>query len=155
MNKKIIIIITILLTILIVVPAIILNLKHEKFYINDKYYNNGKFIKITSNDLNNLINSKDSFLLYTYNDYCSLKIPCDDIFRSVMNKYKIDMYSIRYEEFEKTDYINKVKYAPSVLIIKNGKIVTYLDANKKEDLDRYQDTSSFENWLDKYIYLSK
>ena len=41
--------------------------------------------------LNNLINSKDSFLLYTYNDYCSLKIPCDDIFRSVMNKYKIDM----------------------------------------------------------------
>ena len=143
MNKKIIII-TIVLTILIVVPAIILNLKHEKFYINDKYYNNGEFIKITSNDLNNLINSKDSFLLYTYNDYCSLKIPCDDIFRSVMNKYKIDMYSIRYEEF-----------APSVLIIKNGKIVTYLDANKKEDLDRYQDTSSFESWLDKYIYLSK
>ena len=43
---------------------------------------------------------------------------------------------------------------PSV-IIKNGKIVTYLDANKKEDLDRYQDTSSFESWLDKYIYLSK
>ena len=154
MNKKIIII-TIVLTILIVVPAIILNLKHEKFYINDKYYNNGEFIKITSNDLNNLINSKDSFLLYTYNDYCSLKIQCDDIFRSVMNKYKIDMYSIRYEEFEKTDYINKVKYAPSVLIIKNGKIVTYLDANKKADLDRYQDTSSFESWLDKYIYLSK
>ncbi|UKI57493.1 MAG: hypothetical protein L6V81_09270 [Clostridium sp.] len=53
------------------------------------------------------------------------------------------MYSIRYEEFEKTDYISKVKYAPSVLIVKNGKIVTYLDANKKEDLDRYQDTSSF------------
>ena len=154
MNKKIIIII-IVITILIVVPAIILNLKHEKFYINDKYYNNGEFIKITSNDLNNLINSKDSFLLYTYNDYCSLKIPCDDIFKNVMNKYKIDMYSIRYEEFEKTDYINKVKYAPSVLIIKNGKIITYLDANKKEDLDRYQDTSSFESWLDKYIYLSK
>ena len=38
-----------------------------------------------------------------------------------------------------------------------GKIfsVMYLDANKKEDLDRYQDTSSFESWLDKYIYLSK
>lgn len=154
MNKKIIII-TIVLTILIIVPAIILNLKYEKFYINDKYYNNGEFIKITSNDLNNLINSKDSFLLYTYNDYCSLEIPCDDIFRSVMAKYKIDMYSIRYEEFEKTDYINKVKYAPSVIIVKNGKIITYLDANKKEDLDRYQDTSSFESWLDKHIYLSK
>lgn len=154
MNKKIIII-TIVLTILIIVPAIILNLKYEKFYINDKYYNNGEFIKITSNDLNNLINSKDSFLLYTYNDYCSLEIPCDDIFRSVMAKYKIDMYSIRYEEFEKTEYINKVKYAPSVIIVKNGKIITYLDANKKEDLDRYQDTSSFESWLNKYIYLSK
>ena len=58
MNKKIIII-TIVLTILIVVPAIILNLKHEKFYINDKYYNNGEFIKITSNDLNNLIKNEN------------------------------------------------------------------------------------------------
>ena len=58
--------------------------KYEKFYIEDKYYTNGEFIKIDSNELNQLIDSKESFLLYTYNDYCSLKIPCDDIFKEVL-----------------------------------------------------------------------
>ena len=148
MNKKIIIS-AIILTIIIVVPAILMMNKYEKFYIEDKYYTNGEFIKIDSNELNQLIYSKESFLLYTYNDYCSLKIPCDDIFKEVMEENNISMYSIRYEEFEKTKYIKKVKFAPSVLII------TYLDANKKEDLDKYQDTTEFKKWLESYIYLSK
>ena len=98
MNKKIIIS-AIILTIIIVVPAILMMNKYEKFYIEDKYYTNGEFIKIDSNELNQLIDSKESFLLYTYNDYCSLKIPCDDIFKEVMEENNISMYSIRYEEF--------------------------------------------------------
>lgn len=152
--KKIIIIISIIIVITLTIILMNMN-NHKKFYLNDKYYTSNEYIKIDSNYLNNLINNKESFLLYTYNDYCSLKIPCDNIFKEVMEKYNISIYSIRYEEFEKIKYINKVKYAPSVIIIKNGKIISYLDANKKEDLDKYQDTSTFENWLDKYIYLSK
>lgn len=154
MNKKIIIS-TIILTFIIIVPATLMMNKYEKFYIEDKYYTDGEFIKIDSEELNKLIDSKESFLLYTYNDYCSLKIPCDDIFKEVMEENSISIYSIRYEEFEKTKYIKKVKFAPSVLIIKDSKIISYLDANKKEDLDKYQDTSEFKKWLESYIYLSK
>ncbi len=154
MNKKIIIV-AIILTIIIIVPAILMMNKYEKFYIEDKYYTNGEFIKIDSKKLNELIDSKESFILYTYNDYCSLKIPCDDIFEKVSKENNISIYSIRYEEFEKTEYIKKVKFAPSVLIIKDSKIISYLDANKKEDLEKYQDTSEFKKWLESYIYLSK
>ena len=38
-------------------------------------------------------------------------------------------------------------------IIKNGKLINYLDTEKDEDLNRYQDSLEFEKWLNKYIYL--
>ena len=40
----------------------------------------------------------------------------------------------------------------SPFIGKEGKIVTYLDANSNKDLDRYQDSKKFEEWINKYIY---
>ena len=68
-----------------------------------------------------------------------------------MEKYKIDFLSMPFKEFKNTKYYNKVKYAPSIIIIKQGKIVSYLDANKDKDLQKYQDVHEFENWINKYI----
>ena len=48
-----------------------------------------------------------------------------------------------------------MKYAPSVLIIKDGKIVTFLDAEKNSDIEKYQDIDKFTEWVSKYIYLKK
>ena len=72
-----------------------------------------------------------------------------------MVKDGIDVVSITFENFKKTDFYKEVKLAPSILIIKEGKIVTYLRADSDEDFDRYQDTEAFEKWLNKYIYLEK
>ena len=47
----------------------------------------------------------------------------------------------------------KVKYAPSIIIVRDGHIVDYLDANSDDDLDKYQDVNEFEKWISKYIYL--
>ena len=69
-----------------------------------------------------------------------------------MEKYKIDFVSIPFEKFKKTQLYNEVKYGPSILIIKEGKIIKYLDANKDSDLQKYQDTKEFEKWINKYIY---
>ena len=59
-----------------------------------------------------------------------------------------------YDELKNTDVVNTIKYAPSVIIIKEGKIVSYLDAEADEDFDRYQNKKEFNSWLAKYIYLS-
>ena len=120
----------------------------EKFYLDDKYYNEGNYIKV--NDINNL--KKDTYILYTYNNYCTFNKPCEEIFKEYMEKYKIDFVSIPFEKFKKTQLYNEVKYGPSILIIKEGKIIKYLDANKDSDLQKYQDTKEFEKWINKYIY---
>ncbi len=144
----------VLLTILIVITGC-KDSKKGKFYLDDKYYSNGSYIEITKDDLDNLQNEKASYLLYTYNSYCTFKIPCDTIFEEVMKKYNIDVLSMPHELMKQTFIHDKVKYSPTIVIINKGEIVAYLDAELDSDLSKYQDSSSFENWLDKYIYLKK
>lgn len=135
--------------IILLLPLLILTgcQKKEKLTLTEKYYNEGKFI--TVNTLDNL--EKETYILYTYNNYCTFEIPCDKIFKEYMEKYKIDFISMPFKEFKNTKYYNKVKYAPSIIIIKQGKIISYLDANKNEDLNKYQDVHEFERWINKYI----
>ena len=71
-----------------------------------------------------------------------------------MNKYKIDFLSISFDEFKNTGFSKKVKYAPSIIIVKEGKIVTYLDPNSDDDFDKYQDATKLEEWIKEYVELS-
>ena len=127
--------------------------KIEKFYLSDEFYNEGNFISIKSEDLDNY---KDkNYVIFTYNNYCSLAIPCDEIFQKSMTNNKIDFLSITFEEFKNTKLYKTVKYAPSVIIVKDSNIVAYLDAEKDKDIEKYQDVDKFTEWLSKYVYLTK
>ena len=127
--------------IILLLPLLLLTgcKKQEKLTLTEKYYNEGNFI--TVNTLDNL--EKETYILYTYNNYCTFEIPCDKIFKEYMEKYKIDFISMPFKEFKNTKYYNKVKYAPSIIIIKQGKIISYLNANKNEDILRSHKIDSF------------
>ena len=125
----------------------------ERMYLDNQYYNKGNFIGVKANDL--LEKVDDTYILYTYNNYCSLPISCEEIFKDFAKKYRIDFLTIPFGEFKETEFYNTVKYAPSVLIIKNNEIVAYLDAESDDDLNKYQDEKEFESWMDKYIYFNK
>ena len=60
-----------------------------------------------------------------------------------------------FSEFKNTYLYDTVKYAPSVLIVENNKIIAYLDANKDDDLEKYQDVNKFKDWINNYINISK
>lgn len=136
---------------LIVIFLLVGCTNNSKFYLTDKYYNNGDYIKVTPDE----IKDNESLILYTYNNFCALPVHCENIFKEVMEKNKIDVLSIPFDDFKNTKYHSEVKYAPSVIIIKNGDIISYLDANSDKDLEKYQNTTKFEEWLSKYIYIEK
>ena len=121
--------------------------KEGKVRLSSKYYNEGNYIAVKT--LDGL--GKDSYVLYTYNNYCSFKISCETIFKQYMEKHKIDFVSMPFEYFKQTKYYGKVKFGPSVIVIKEGKIIAYLDADKDEDLEKYQDLEKFETWISQYI----
>lgn len=151
MKKKITIISIITIIIIITILIITNNKKVEKFYLDDIFYNKGEYIEIDNKDLSKYENK--SYILFTYNNYCTFSKPCEKVFKEYMNKYKIDFLSIKYVDFKKTDLVKRVKYAPSVIIVKQGKIIDYLDANKDKDLDKYQDVEKFSTWINSYINL--
>ena len=122
----------------------------ERLYLTSKYYNKGEYVEVTKDELSSKEN--ETYLLFTYNNYCNLSVPCDQIFAKFMKKYNIDILSIPYEDFKETLFYETVKFAPSILVINNSKIVAYLDAESDEDLIRYQDADEFEKWLNEYIF---
>lgn len=155
MKKKITIISIITIVIIITITIILFNTnkKIEKFYLDNSFYNKGEYIEINNNDLDKY--KKKSYILFTYNNYCNFSKPCEKVFKEYMNKYKIDFLSIKFEYFKKTKLYKKIKYAPSVIIVNNGKIIDYLDSNKNEDLTKYQEVNDFEQWINNYIYPNK
>ena len=122
--------------------------KVEKFYLDDNYYGSSEFIKIDSNNL-----PKGNYVLYTYNSFCAFPVHCETIFKEFMDKNNVSFYSMPFEELKKTKFHDKVEYGPSVIIVKDNKIVSYLDAEKDDDLSKYQDVDAFTNWITSYIYL--
>ncbi len=156
MNKKLIIIMIILVVLIGIGSSIMYIYRDkEKFYLEDTYYNKGGLKDTTIKEVNNLIKNKKSFILFTYNDFCSFSVPCDSVFEESSNKMNIEILQIPYRDFKKTVLNKKLEYGPSVLIINKGKIVKYLDAEKDNDKELYQDTKKFNSWLQKYIYTQK
>ena len=151
-NKKSIIIVIVIIISIIILTFFWYICKKEKFYLEDNYYNYD-MKKVSYRDINKLEKEKKSFVLFTYNLYCSLKIPCDKFFEEYAKKKNKTILTIPFDKFKKTEYYKKVKYAPSVIIINKGKIITYLDAEKDKDIKLYQDTNKFGNWIEKYIKL--
>lgn len=156
-KNKIILIVAILLVLIIIGILLFVNgsKKIEKFYLDDEYYNELGLVTVEKDDFEKLLSEKKNFLLFIYNDVCSFKIPCDTIYDKVAKDNKFEMLQMNFREFKDTSLYGKVKYAPSVIVIKDGKIVDFLDAESDEDLDRYQDGDKFLEWLSGYIYLNK
>ena len=127
----------------------------NKFYLEDKYYNNSGLTDTSVKSLEDLVKNKKSFILFVYNDFCSFSIPCDSVFDETSTSLNIQILQIPYRDFKTSKLSSKLKYAPSIMIFEKGKVVDYLDAESDDDYDLYQDVTKFKIWLSNYIYIEK
>ena len=157
MKKNKIIIISLIIIILVLSIGTYVYLKNyksaNKFYLENKYYGTHEFIEINNDEFSKLKN--ENYVLYVYNNYCNLPIPCHEIFEKYMKKKDVAFLSMKYEYFKETELHKEVRFAPSIIIVKNGEIVAYLNAEKDADLEKYQDLEEFTKWIEKYIYSEK
>ena len=149
-NKKIwITCIVVVLLVIILLVILTLNDKH----LSKKYYGKHEFITVETEDIEKMRN--ETYLLYIHYDYCIFTVPTDNVIQEMMDKYNISVLKMHYEKFSKTYLHDEVKYAPSLLIVKNGKILDFLDAESDEDLPIYQDSNKMAEWVSKYVDLTK
>ena len=151
MNIKKIIIVIVFIILIPLSLLFINNLTKPKITLESKYYNTGKFIDINSANLNELLNNKENFILFTYNNFCTFKVSCDEIFNESIKELNITILKIPFDEFKTTNLYNEVSLAPSVILIKDGKIIQYIDPEKNDDLPKYQDKKEFISWIKEYI----
>lgn len=143
------------LLILVGVLLLLVGCKQEKFYLEENLYENNTIIDITVKELKKLEKDKKNFALFVYLPGCT---SCAE-FKEVLNDFhkdnKVEFYSISITECDDTSVSDTIKFAPSMLLYEDGKVVAYLDATSDEDKLALTEVNSFKTWLEKYIYITK
>lgn len=141
-----------LLVIILIIVSFNINGKKEIVKINIGEENRKtEIIDIDTTNLNKMIKDKKTFVLFTYNNYCSFTVPCDMIIETTMKNLNLKLYEIPFTDYKNSSIYSKVKYAPSVIIIQDGEVKYYLDANDDNDTKYYQDVNELTNWLNERL----
>ncbi len=142
------VLLTLLLTILLV------GCTKEKFYLEDKYYNNSSFSEIDKQGLKELENNSESFLVMVYTTGCFSCMDFEKVLTEFTEEKSLTVFRINISDIEDTKIEEKIKYTPSLVIYQKGNVYKYLDANSDKDTEYYKSTTSLSKWLDKYIILN-
>ena len=158
MGRKKVLVYFLILALMGLVSVVVFNTlksKHARFYLENEYYNDKGLTDVSVKELEDMLEYEESFILFVYNDFCSFSVPCDTVFDEASKKMNMQILQIPYKEFKKSSLKRKIKYAPSVIIFNKGKIVKYLDAEKDEDKERYQNKFKLQNWVTDNVYQRK
>ena len=125
----------------------------KPFDLKEEYYQKSAIKEIDLDGLNKLIDDKESFVVSVYLPGCS---SCAE-FRVVLDEFlkenQLTLYTTQIEYAKQTEIGQKIKYAPSCVVFKEGKVVAYLDAASDDDEEYYETSANFKEWLTKYINL--
>ena len=154
-NLKKIIIILLFLILIVLVSLLILNSnkKIKPIEIEEEYYNNNELIDINKKELEELEKEKKSFILFIYLPGCSSCAAFSEVLKEFQEKNNITIYKTEIKYAKDTSIGKKIKYAPSFVVYKEGKYISYLDPTKDADLPYYEDVNKFTDWLIKYVIL--
>ena len=157
MKKKwlIISVVALILVVAAIVVFLIFQNQSKIFSLESKYYNTGEKIEINISELEELINDKESFVVFVSQDMCLASSNFEVVINDFLEEYPITIYEINYSELKESDLGDFLEHYPSFVIYKNGKMVDFLDANADEDTDYYKTTDGLESWLTTYISLEE
>lgn len=129
------------------------NQKVEPFLLNDKYYGKKNITEIDYQNLRNLIKNKENFAIFVYQPMCITSSDFEEVLNQFLEENPLNIYKIPFSSIKDTDIGEKIKYYPSFIIYKDGKIVDYLEANKDEDVKYYSSKDEFKDWFTRYVRL--
>lgn len=154
MKKKIIISLSIIFVLIIVSVIVLITNKEEKtFYLENNYYGTSKMTEIKTEELNELIDNKESFAVFVYQPMCITSNDFESVLFDFLNNNKINFYKIAFSNIKDTEIGKSIKYYPSFIIYNEGKMVDFLEADKDEDVEFYTSKDGFEKWFTKYVKL--
>lgn len=151
MNKKKLLLIISALLLLSLIIFITFKVLNRNFYLDDKYYGNNEIYEIGIEEFNNLISNKESFGIFVYQPACTTSAEFEQVLYDFFKQNNMSIYKIKFSDiYDHTDFL---KFYPSFIIYRNGKMVDFLEADKDKDLKYYQSVNGFSEWFTKYVIL--
>ena len=152
MSKKIIILLSVSIF-LIASFFMITYFSNKQFYLNDESYQKKELIDLNIDELNTKIKNKESFALLVYQPACSVSSNFCNVIDEFQSNNNISFYQISFSSIKEDSNFDFLKFYPSFIIYRKGKVVDYLEANKDEDIKKYTNVEAFETWFTTYIKL--
>ena len=137
----------------IILIIFIVGCTQEKFALTDKYYDNPSFEEINQTELKELEKNKESFLIMVYTTGCFSCMDFEKVLNDFTTENNLQVLRINITDIKNTKLANKIKYTPTLVIYRDGKVYQYLDANSDKDTEYYKSTTNLKTWLDGYILL--
>lgn len=122
-----------------------------KIKLEDKYYKRSEFIDVDHSKVNDLIKSKESFVVFIYQPMCTMSSEFEELLDEYMDIRKISIYKMSFSDLKKTSLKDTVRFYPSFIIFKDGEVVDFLDADSDEDTNKYKILKAFKEWLENYV----
>ncbi len=133
----------------------ILKPKNKTFDLEEKYYGENKIIEIEGQELEKLINEKESFAVFVYQPMCITSSDFESVLNEFLEENKVTIYKIAFSSLKERKVGEEIKYYPSFILFQKGKRIDFLEANKEEDLRFYESKEGFKSWFTKYINLKE
>ncbi len=152
-NKLFIILPIALIVVVAAVCVFFFAAQPSSFRLDDQYYNNATLETISADDLQRLVDSKASFAVFVSQPSCRTSADFAKILQAFIAEHPLHLYEIAFSDLKTLPIADEVRFYPSFLIFKNGKLVDFLEADSDEDAGAYTSLDGFTTWFTKQVVL--
>lgn len=118
-----------------------------EFRLEEGDYGRNGLVELTAEEYEEKVRQAESFIVIVRMEICPAEFPVTDTVKRLSSMENIRFYSLKDAEFRKTSLAERVRYLPSVAILREGAVVDYLDAEADEDIKAYEDERELLEWM--------
>ena len=150
-NRKFVVILGAVFLVIGAVGLIITALSNQKFSLDSDQLGSTEYIDITGEEYEKLLHEKKSFLVFVDQSGCITAEGLRKNLEEIQKERNFKVYRIMFSDARETSMSEYVKFYPSLVIVGQGEIKSWLKADADEDTERYKTKVDLEDWLNKYI----
>lgn len=121
------------------------------YELSSEYYGNGEIASIDIAELRELTGDKKSFALLIYQPNCRASEDFEKIVKEFTEREQVGFEKIAFSEVKSSGLLDELQYYPSVVLYRDGEVVTFLKTDEDKDLAAYQSLDGFTEWWKGYV----
>ncbi|MBQ6393965.1 hypothetical protein IJH74_01845 [Candidatus Saccharibacteria bacterium] len=149
-RRMIIISFFVLISAITIAIVFIFSQKQHPVELDQEYYSDEvEAVDIDKSEYEKLITDRKSFVLMVDNPGCTTTEKMRRMLENLELNFKY--YRIMWQDARETNLKDYIKYFPSIVIIKKGRVVSYLRADSDEDTKYYNNGPDLKDWLEAHV----